>query len=141
VKERVHIRGYVRYMDDMALWGSSRNELKQWLDVGQEFLGQELGLECKATPYLNRTNHGMDFLGCRVFSHHLVLNRRSRVRYARKVRRLEDQYQKGEINSLQFQQRATSLTAFTTAGQVSSWRFRKALLKRLQVGGLRPPTG
>ena len=49
-------------------------------DTGEKFpelddnknLREELGLELKPTPYLNRTTHGMDFLGCRVFRRHLL---------------------------------------------------------------------
>jgi hypothetical protein len=68
VKERLRIKGYVRYMDDMALWGVSKDTLRAALAAGELFLAEELGLRLKPFPYLNRTEHGMDFLGCRLFS-------------------------------------------------------------------------
>jgi hypothetical protein len=141
VKEHLRLPGYVRYMDDMVLWAPAAGFLKQALPLGQEFLHRELGLECKASLHLNRTAHGMDFLGCRVYRSHLVLNRHSRVCYRRKLRQLEALFGDGMISSLELQQRATALTAFTLTAEVSSWRFRIALLQRFQESGHRAPTG
>ncbi len=126
VKETLRARGYVRYMDDMALWSDDRAELKATLAVGERFLREELGLVLKPTPYLNRTAHGMDFLGCRVYRDHLELNRRSRVRFRRRLRRLEAWHAAGRIDERQLQQRATALVAFARAAGVSSWHFRRS---------------
>jgi len=100
-----------------------------------------LQLEVKQHPYINHSRHGVDFLGCRVFSDHVTLNRRSRVRYRRKMMQLENDYRRGRIGARALQERATALAAFTTAGGVKSWKFRTAVLKRLPVSGRRPPTG
>ena len=62
------------------------------------FIRRELSLDLKPTPYINRTGHGMDFLGCRVFHGHLALNRRSRVRFRNKLRSLERAYLNGELD-------------------------------------------
>ena len=67
VKEQLRCRGYVRYMDDMALWAETKRELQDDLAAAEVFLGTELGLALKAAPYLNRTEHGLDFLGCRLY--------------------------------------------------------------------------
>jgi hypothetical protein len=141
VKETLRFRGYVRYMDDIALWGNDAAALQAALGAGEAFLWQELGLEVKPSPYLNRTEHGMDFLGCRVHRRHLTLNRRSRVRFGRKLRRLERQFLDGAIDGGQLQQRATALLAFTRSAGVSSWRVRSAVLQRLPVSGHRARTG
>ncbi|MCA9093230.1 MAG: hypothetical protein KDA68_07060, partial [Planctomycetaceae bacterium] len=59
VKERLRIRGYVRYMDDMVLWGNSSQEMQQVQLACCEFLQEELQLETK--PFrINSTSHGMD---------------------------------------------------------------------------------
>ena len=62
IKECLRFTGYVRYMDDMALWADDQRELRAALEAGEGFLRDELGLELKPWPYLNRTGHGMDFL-------------------------------------------------------------------------------
>jgi hypothetical protein len=139
ITETLRIPAYVRYMDDMALWGE-REQLKQALASCREFLSG-LGLELKASPYLNRTRHGMDFLGTRIYRTHTTLNRASRVRYRRKLVRLEAQYESGEIAEAELQCRATALTAFTLTKGVSAWRFRRRLLDCLEVCGPRARTG
>jgi len=140
-KETLRVPGYVRYMDDMLLWGESSAFLNDVLDRGRTFLGEELGLQLKPVPYINRTSHGVDFLGCRVLPDHLLLNRRSRVRFRRKLEKLESAYLAGEIDDLELQQRGTSLAAFAQAGGVKSWHFRRAVIEQMPVSGRRPRTG
>jgi hypothetical protein len=140
VKETLRLRGYVRYMDDMALWAESPARLQEALAGGRAFLAGQLGLELKE-PYLNRTEHGMDYLGCRVFRHHLILNRRSRLRFRRKLAWLERAHLAGALDSAALQHRVTSLVAFTRTAGISSWRFRRAVLDSLPVSGHRARTG
>ena len=80
IKEERRVPGYVRYMDDMALWAGSTAELSSTLEAMRSFLAERLQLTVKPEPYLNRTGRGMDFLGCRLFPTHLRLNGRSRRR-------------------------------------------------------------
>lgn len=141
VKETLRVRGYVRYMDDMLLWGESAGVMAEVLERGRGFLAEELGLQFKPEPYINRTAHGVDFLGCRVFPDHLVLNRRSRIRFRQRLRQLELAYLAGEIDELTLQQRGTSLVAFTQAAGVKSWQFRRAVIEQMPVSGRRPATG
>ncbi len=130
-KEQLRAAGYVRYMDDILIWGATRGELRQALARISEFLFDNLGLTLKPTPYWNRSVHGVDFLGARVFPSRMVLNRRSRVRFRRKLHSIELEHSRGEIGELEMQQRATSLVEFTQAGGLASWNFRRKVLERL----------
>lgn len=141
VKQSLRIPGYVRYMDDMALWSPDREHLKRALTRGREFLWDELGLELKDYPYLNCSHHGMDFLGCRVYGSHQILNRRSRVRFRRKLLLLERLFLAGVVDERELQQRGTALVAFTQTPGLCSWNFRRAVLEQCPVGGPGPPTG
>lgn len=140
VKESLRIHGYVRYMDDMLIWGHDRATLQQMLVACREFLSDELALAVKPHPYMNRTEHGCDFLGCRVFSSHLTLNRRSRLRFRRKLSDLESQFDAGLISEAELQQRATSVTAFTRTPGVSAWRFRRTVIETASAAGREAPT-
>lgn len=131
--------GYVRYMDDMTLWSDDRDELRRALAAGEAFLRDELALTPKPA-YLNRTGHGMDFLGCRVFRRHVTLSRRSKRRFRWKLVALERAHEDGELDEGELQRRATALTAFTRTPGVSGWQFRRAVLEQPAVGGLRAPT-
>jgi RNA-directed DNA polymerase len=140
-KEALRMRGYVRYMDDMALWSDDRAALQKVLIVGRDFLRHELDLDLKDHPYANRTEHGTDFLGCRVFRYHTILNRRSRRRLRRKLHLLEKWYATGLISSAELQERATAVMAFARTAGVSSWRLRKGVVQTLRVSGQRARTG
>jgi len=132
VKETLRLRGYARYMDDMALWADDRRALRTALEAGERFLADELGLMLKPTPYLNRTAHGMDFLGFRVHRDRLELNRNSKVRFRRRLNRLETEYAAGRIGEAALQRRATALTAFTRAAGASSWHFRRSAINSIR---------
>lgn len=140
VKEGLRVAGYVRYMDDCVLWGDSTGRLKADLAEATVFLRDELCLDLKP-GYINRTSHGMDFLGCRVFSTHTTLNRRSRVRFRRGFRALEDLLSKGRLDETTMQRRVEAMVAFTRARGVKSWRFRRAVIESVTEGGQGPRSG
>ncbi len=54
---------YVRYMDDFVFWGDDKASLLRIRDGVRAFVRDTLSLELKGEPFLNRTSHGMDFLG------------------------------------------------------------------------------
>ena len=63
VKEDLRIRAYVRYMDDMVIWGKGRGGLDEVLSTGSQFLADQLGLALKPTPFINRSDARPGFPG------------------------------------------------------------------------------
>ena len=122
-------------MDDMALWSDSSETLKSYLVGIATFLRDKLALELKPEPYWNRTEHGMEFLGCKVFRFHMILTHRSRCRFRHKLAGLYRAHQDGLLDSGDLQKRADSLVAFTRASGISSWRFRQSVIQWLAVNG------
>lgn len=141
VKEDLRVAGYVRYMDDMVLWGGSPAELRSIAARCLRFLESELRLETKAEPKINWTGHGLGFLGCRIFATHMTLNRRSKIRFRRKLADLECGLHAGILSERESQQRGEALLAFAKAGGVKSWRWRTRVLDLLAVNGLKARTG
>lgn len=135
VKETLRVSGYVRYMDDCVIWGDSAQTLRDIEKRCRCFLDAELSLQLKQDVIIRPVRGGFEFLGCRVFPSHLVLSRRSRKRFRRRMTDLELSYLQGDISDLELQQRATSLVAFTTAGGTKSWKFRSQMLERIAVNG------
>ena len=135
VKERLRIKGFVRYMDDCVIWGQNRSDLKQLAADCRDFLSEDLGLTVHNTTPIFKSRAGLDFLGCRVFPDHLQLNRRSRHRYRARLRDLDRQYASGTISESELQKRSEALTSFTVAGGVRSWKFRHRVLQTLLVSG------
>lgn len=137
-KETLRVGGYVRYMDDFVVWDDDRRHLGAVRDRIREFLADELLLDLKPEPYLNRCRVGMDFLGCRIFPSHTTLSRRGRVRFRRKLGHLEREHERGRLDPLGLQQRATALVAFARAGRTASWRWRDRVLRSPRVDGQGP---
>jgi len=133
VKERLNVRGYVRYMDDMVLWGNDLATLRDQRDVVLDFLSESLQLTAKP-PFLGRSSCGFDWLGCRVFSTHTALSRRSRTRFQRKIHALESAHVAGALTDDQLQRRSEAALAFTRGANAKSWRFRQAMLQQASVG-------
>jgi len=137
VKETLRVGAFVRYMDDMALWSDDVGELQIATQRGRDFLKDCLGLDLKIA-YRNQTRHGLNFLGCRLFRTHTILNRSSRRRFRRRLTQLENAHALGRINDPELQQRSAALVAFTRMKGVSSWQFRRATLERMRVSGQEP---
>jgi len=116
-------RGYVRYMDDLAVWTADAAGARTARDRLAAFASQALGLEFKP-PFSNRTALGMDFLGHRVFPDRLGLNRASRRRFRRKLRTLMQGWAAGAVSEAAAQARATALVAATGHAGCRAWRRR-----------------
>jgi hypothetical protein len=135
IKEQRQIPGYVRYMDDLARWADSAAELSSALSAVRGFLADRLHLAVKPHPYVNRTGHGLDFLGCRVFPTHLRLSARSRRRFRRKLAALERALYQGRITEREAQQRGQALVAFTRSAGAKSWSFRLRAIEQTSGDG------
>lgn len=94
LKERLQIKGYLRYMDDFLVFGDSREWLKNVLRKIEEFLQNELFLVLN--PFqLNRCIKGIPCLGYRVLRNSLRLSLRSRKRFVQKYKAAEEKCRKG----------------------------------------------
>ncbi len=138
VKETLRFHGYVRYMDDFVLWQDSATDLRTAQTEVTRFLYEALELEPKSNSYINRTEHGMGFLGLRVFPDRLTLSRRSRARFRRKLYAYEQAFCDGWLDECSLQRRVAALTAFTRTPNVRSWRYRRDVIERSPVSGHRP---
>jgi hypothetical protein len=138
IKERLQRRCYVRYMDDFVVWGETAAELRDVWSRVEAFLAAVLELELKPNVMLNRTDRGIDFLGCRVFPHELRLSRRGKRRFVRKFRRYEREHLEGAWTELQMQRRVGALIAFTLPCR--SRGFRRNVMERFgaEANGLQP---
>ncbi len=132
VKETLHVRGYVRYMDDMILWHKDAFQLRVIHQRCCDFACETLSLELKPAN-VQRTTVGAEFLGCRIWPTHVELNRRSKRRWRNRVRVLERAERLGLISQLELQHRLTALTAFAKAAGACSWRFRQSVLQQVVV--------
>jgi hypothetical protein len=97
IKERLRAPGYVRYMDDFVLWGSSTWQLRRWEREVRRFCAENLELDLKP-PCINRSAAGLPFLGFLVLPGELRLTSRSCRRTRRKLKTCLRDLENGRID-------------------------------------------
>lgn len=124
VLEKLKIKGYVRYMDDMVLWAQTKEELLKKGNQFKEFVEQELRLILK--PFcLNKTEKGLPFCGYLLFPTHKRLNKNSKKRFKAKSKHYESLLENGEWDQKTYQHHIIPLLAFTK--HAKTFGFRKKL--------------
>ena len=99
VKDRLRLPGYVRYMDDFAVFAEDKPRLHRTLASIREFLRENLRLELREERTLVApVTRGVPFLGFRVFPGLVRLDGRKLARLRRRVRRREADYRLGRID-------------------------------------------
>lgn len=97
IKEELHANHYVRYMDDMVVFGSNKKELHRMRAEIDGYLRRELGLELKGNWQVFRFDHlrkgrhygrDLDFMGFRFFRDRTVLRRSIMLKATRKAKAL-----------------------------------------------------
>lgn len=127
-KRRLGVCGYVRYVDDVALFADDLAQLRDWHAQSVAFLlALRLTLH-QLQPQPCPVNEGLPFLGFTVFPAHRRLKRR-KVIYAR--RRLRDQAQEvngGTLSLSAFHSAVLAWIAHARYGD--TWGLRCAVLRQ-----------
>ena len=122
-------RGYLRYMDDMLVFGNYEDLKKLKREVAI-FVGEKLKLEIKHGGSLHRAREGVDFLGCRIYPGKIALNKRSVRRFERKLKIYTNELKMGALSREKFAKRTQALISFTDKTDALSLR-RKIITKIL----------
>jgi RNA-directed DNA polymerase len=110
LKDRLGLRGYVRYMDDMACFSDSKAALQETQTRMEEFLRTRLALSLKpSATRLNRASHGLSFLGMRIFRQAIRVKPENRRRSLRRLRQAIQAWKQNEITEEQMQQSLISI--------------------------------
>ena len=118
-------RSYLRYMDDMLVFGD-REDLRDLQKDAVAWAQENLLLTIKHGGDLLRVSRGVDFLGFQLRGSHLRLNRRSRHRFLFKLKELRTALADGAITETRYQQRVTALCAFVQQGDTYHLRLKHA---------------
>ena len=99
LKERLRLKGYLRYMDDFICFSNDKAELHQLLATIRVFVAKTLRLELKEEiTRIAPVSEGVPFLGFRIFRKLRRLQRPNLIRLRQNVRRKETAYQNGHIS-------------------------------------------
>lgn len=138
VKEQLHIKHYIRYMDDMVFFGSNKRKLHTAFDRIKEYLRQNLCLEIKDNWQLflfddgNGRGRFLDFMGFRFYRNRVTLRRRMTMKAMRKANKL---YKKTSITVLDAQQMLT-YKGWTLCTDTYNW-LKNYILSKISFSALR----
>lgn len=128
IKDRLRVKGYVRYMDDFIILADEKDKLNGLLVEIRNFLEIELKLELKdKVTKLAPVTEGVPFLGFNIFPNLIRLQRRNLVRVRRKIKTRRKQYHKGFIGEKAFINSLNSIVAHLQHGNT-------VLLRRKEFG-------
>lgn len=94
IKERLGAVHYMRYMDDMVIFGSNKKVLHRTRQAISDYLENELGLSLKDNWQVFRFSYGndkgrdLDFMGFRFFRNRTILRKTIMYKATRKARKL-----------------------------------------------------
>lgn len=83
VKEKLHMRYYVRYMDDFVFLSSDKEKLKQIYKEIKVILNKEYRLDLNPKTHIGTLENGLDFLGF----HFILKNNKLYMRIRNRIKR------------------------------------------------------
>lgn len=99
IKEQLGAKYYIRYMDDMVIYGANKKKLHRMREAIEAFLNEFLGLTLKDNWQVFRFSHGpeedpnslgrdLDFMGFRFYRTKVTLRRTIMLKASRKAQRI-----------------------------------------------------
>jgi len=126
LKDNSGVKRYIRYMDDMVVFSSSKEYLKGILRDMETFLADclRLALNPRAMS-LNSRIHGLPFLGFRVFPNLIRIKQENLQRMKRRMQKRMVEFKKGLILEEKFVMSMRSM--FEHMGFADSYRLRSLI--------------
>ncbi|RLL48976.1 RNA-dependent DNA polymerase [Mariprofundus sp. EBB-1] len=139
LKEKMRVKAYIRYVDDMLLLGNDKAEIWALRDAIEMKLA-ELRLQIHPTKaHIFRTDEKVDVLGYKVSRTRRWLRNDNGFRYARKMRAMADAYGEGRMNFVEITASVHSWIGHAKHGETEGLRnaiFSSIIFKqREQAGG------
>ena len=134
VRDELGASAYVRYLDDILVFGHSKARLWRVLAKMRAFLQHRLRLQTKdEATSVAPCSEGIAFLGWRVFPGVLRLGRAGAVRLGRGLRSIHRLHREGRVTGQEARERLTSLVAYARQGAAHS------LVASISAGLAEPP--
>jgi RNA-directed DNA polymerase len=130
VKEKLRVRKYVRYMDDIIMLHSCKDYLINLSRDVHCYCENKLRLKLKPLC-LNGAESGIPFLGFVIFPDGVRLNKGSKKRFLRKNRLYAEKLRRGEWSQKDYARHAEPLLAFTRFA--NTLNFRRGVIERTEV--------
>ena len=96
-KHDLHIRYYIRYMDDIIILRPDKNELFQILAEIERFLDEELHLELNKKTCIRPAWLPVTFVGAQITAKKIVMRKSTRKRMFRRMKFIKGLFEAGKI--------------------------------------------
>jgi len=131
IKRQLRVPGYVRYVDDMLLFGDSKAELHTSRQVVIDQLA-DLRLTLHAnTAQVRPTSTGIPFLGFQVFPDHRRLKRRKGIQAQRHLKGLVRRHRADKIGREHIKASVVGWINHVRYGD--TWGLRSSILQKVVV--------
>lgn len=96
LKDRYGVRHFYRYCDDGVVLGKSKAELWEIRDAVHEQL-EQIDLKVKTNERVFPVDEGIDFLGYVIYPNHVLLRKRIKQKFARKMHEVKSRKRRREL--------------------------------------------
>lgn len=136
IKEILHVKYYIRYMDDMVLFGCSKKKLHNDKKRIEIYLKKYLNLELKSNWQVflfdwNGKGRDLNFMGFRFFRNRTLLRKSILYKASRKANKI---YKKQKITSYDAMQMSSYLGWFKATD--TYYIFNNRILTKVKIGVL-----
>ena len=112
IKDDLGVKYYTRYMDDFVLIGPSKEWCRAMLEHVRDFVTVSLQLQLNPKTGIWPISHGIDFVGYRHWTDHILPRKRTVKRARRAFKTFPGRYRAGEINLDYVRSRVVSFTGY-----------------------------
>lgn len=110
-KRKLGIKYYIRYMDDIIFLGNDKELMKRQKKEIEAYLNDELHLQFNNKCALRPITVGCEFVGCQIYTDHVILRKQTTLRMKRHLRKLQEEYRDGEADLEKITQTVASYKA------------------------------
>lgn len=98
LKEEKRVKHCFRYMDDIVIFGETKEELRRLFREIETYFTKELRLSIKGNWQIFPSYvRGVDFVGYRIFLNYTLLRKSSCIKYKRKMVEIRKKTEKGQL--------------------------------------------
>lgn len=126
-KHEMKVRHYIRYMDDIVILHKDKSALKDILLESDLFLRSELRLQINNKTRIDTVNHGVEFVGRRIWATHIKLKRQTVKNMKTRLKYIQKQYALGEVSIDEV--RAVLASYLGLMKHTDSHRLKRKILK------------
>jgi len=119
-KERMKVKGYVRYMDDVLLFANTMQEIKDILHTAKHFLEEELLLTLKEEN-IGKTASGVPFLGFLLKPKGIYLSQKKKKRLKNRIKQYRYKLESGEWDEAEYALHITPVLAHVAVSRCRTY--------------------